>query len=186
MFSIRSTFTDNTRIAFRPKGNRSRSGRWDVAFNRAEGPAVRPALGNALGNGKTTIFLRPNGPMVLLAARRIFGPLGRSHNKKVGVPFRRAMPWAGRTNGPLGRAARARGFFKTSVRNSPRKRRFFGRVFAEAIRRRFGDECCAADRAGIASGRRSMQPGLNIHDGSPCRYACTLLPPCYHGRWPIS
>jgi hypothetical protein len=66
------------------------------------------------------------------------------------------------------------------------KRRFFGRVFAEAYRRWFGNECWVTDRIEIKLGGCLKECGFDIHIGVPLQYICTLTPPRYHHRGPVS
>ena len=68
---------------------------------RAEGPVVRPAQGNALGNGTNqSSFVGPTGQQF---SRRTVGPLGRRGSANaINVPQGVALGWANRC--PVGAA----------------------------------------------------------------------------------
>jgi hypothetical protein len=67
------------------------------SHDRAEGPAVRPAQGNALGNGKTTIFSGPTGQSFSLRLGEFLARWADRTKKYAGghsVPQGVALGWA--------------------------------------------------------------------------------------------
>ena len=187
MLSIRSTYTDNTRIAFRPKGNRSRSGRWDVAFNRAEGPAVRPALGNALGNGENDDFFS--------------GPTGQWLSSRRGEFLARwadrtTKRWAFRSSGrcpglgermALWAEPPALGDFSKPPCEIPRENGVFSggflpRPFVASLVMNVAPRIGPGSRADVLRSGLDRIVTMVLLDDTHVHF----LPPCYHGRWPIS
>jgi hypothetical protein len=78
---------------------------YDVCW--AEGPAVHPAKGNALVSGKTSnSFIGPMGQPFARGTAKGWpvGPIAHNTQQKfAAIPLTRALPFAGRTAGPLGR-----------------------------------------------------------------------------------